>query len=216
MKKYLILFACFICLTVISAFVRGSKKVRISTISTEWILAKDINNVKVFTRQSEESKIKEFKAITTVTANMRALETLIENVESYPNWQANIATAKILKQADKATKYIYYTTEVPWPIANRDVVICSEKVQSINGTIAYNLSSKWDYIEEQKDFTRMKIVKGIWQLTPQGNNKIEVIYQFYGDPAGTIPGWIINVFIVDGPYTTLFNLKKIVEKQTSK
>lgn len=179
---------------------------------TEWKLEKTGNDIKVYTRKSEGSNIKEFKAVTTVTANMELLEKLIENVSDYPNWQTNIATAKTLKQVNKTEQYIYYTTDIPWPITDRDIVIYSEKTVSADGIITYNLVSKPDYLEKKDDFLRIKNAKGSWQFTPQGNNKIEVIYQFYGDPAGSIPGWIINMFIVDGPYTTLTNLKNKVEK----
>jgi hypothetical protein len=178
---------------------------------TEWKLEKTGNDIKVYTRQSEGSSIKEFKAVTTVTANMKSLESLIENVSDYPNWQTNIATAKILKQVNKTEQYIYYTTDLPWPMTDRDVVIFSEKTVEVDGTVRYNILSKPDYITGTDDFLRIKNAKGIWQLTPQGN-KIEIIYQFYGDPAGSIPSSIINMFIVDGPYSTLLNMKKKVGK----
>ena len=178
---------------------------------TEWKLEKTGNDIKVYTRQSEGSKIKEFKAVTTVTTNMKSLESIIENVSDYPNWQTNIATAKILKQENKTEQYIYYTTDLPWPMTDRDIVIFSEKTTNVDGTVRYNLLSKPDYIPSKDDFLRIKNAKGMWQLTPQGN-KIEIIYQFYGDPAGSIPSSIINMFIVDGPYSTLLNIKKKVGK----
>lgn len=194
-----------------TAFITVTNKNRLTDV-TQWKLEKTGENIKVYTRKSEGSNIKEFKAVTTVTANMELLEKLIENVSDYPNWQTNIASAKMLKQINKTEQYIYYTTDVPWPITDRDIVIYSEKTVSADGSITYNLVSKPDYLEKKDDFLRIKNAKGKWQFTPQGNNKIEVIYQFYGDPAGSIPGWIINMFIVDGPYTTLTNLKKKVEK----
>jgi hypothetical protein len=203
-----------IVLAVILAFAPATNKASLTSPSTEWKLSKNSNNVKVFTRQPEGSKIKEFKAVITVTSSLQSLENLIENASAYPKWQSNIASAKIVKQISKTEQYIYYTTDVPWPITDRDAVVYSEKVKSADGTITYNLMSKPDYVEEKKDFIRIKNAKGMWQFAPQGN-KVEVTYQFYGDPAGTIPDWLINLFIVDGPYTTMLNLKKIVEKKTS-
>lgn len=179
---------------------------------TEWKLEKTGNDIKVYTRQSEGSSIKEFKAVTIVTANMKSLESLIENVSDYLHWQTNIATAKILKQVNETEQYIYYTTDLPWPMTDRDIVIFSKKTVNADGSIRYNFLSKPDYITGNDDFLRIKNAKGMWQLTPQGNDKIEIIYQFYGDPAGSIPGSIINMFIVDGPYNTLVNLKKKVVK----
>lgn len=211
-NKTYIPFFIILALAVIMAFAPVSNKTLLTSPATEWKLSKNNNDVKVFTPQAEGSKIKEFKAIITVTSAINTVEKLIENADGYPNWQANIATAKILKQINETTQYIYYTTDVPWPVTNRDAVIYSEKMTNTNGTITYNLLSKPDYMEEKKDFIRIKNAKGMWQLTPKEGNKIEVIYQFYGDPAGTIPGWLINLFIVDGPYTTMLNLKRKVEK----
>jgi hypothetical protein len=199
--------------SIIFAFTNSVIKFPETKQSTQWKLEKDNNNIKVYTRQAEGSKIKEFKALTTVTTDVKLLESLIENVSDYPNWQTNITIAKTLKKVSATTQYIYYTTDIPWPLADRDAIVFSEKLTGANNSITYNLISKPDYIEVQEDFLRIKNAKGLWQFTPQTNNKIEVIYQFYGDPEGSLPGWLINMFIVDGPYTTMLNLKKKTEKQ---
>lgn len=188
-------------------------KIHTPAQSTEWELSKDNNDIKVYTRQYEGSKIKEFMAVTTVTAKMESLEALIDNVSDYPNWQANLETAKILKQVNQNEQYIYYTTDVPWPITDRDIVVHSKKTVNKKGTVTYTISSSPDYIKENDDFMRVRDAKGKWQFIPQKDGKIMVIDQFYANPAGSIPNWIINLFIVDGPYKTLTNLKKVVEQE---
>jgi len=184
-----------------------------STDSSDWKLVKAENNIKIYTRNSDGSKIKEFKAITTITAKMELLENLIDKISEYPTWQANIATAKVLKQVNKETQYIYYTTSVPWPLTNRDVVLFSEKIVDIDGTITYNLTGKPDYIKEKVNFIRVKNIKSMCKIKPIGNNKIEITFESFGDPEGVIPDSIINMFMADSPYNTLVNLRKIVENK---
>lgn len=189
----------------------GDKSV--TTDTTDWKLVKTENNIKIYTRNSEDSKIKEFKAITTITAKMELLENLIDKISEYPKWQANIATAKVLKQVNKTTRYIYYTTSVPWPLTNRDVVLFSEKIVDVDGTITYNLTGKPDYIKEKASFIRVKNIKSMCKIKPIGNNKIEITFESFGDPEGSIPDSIINMFMANSPYNTLVNLRKIIENK---
>lgn len=189
----------------------GDKSV--TTDSTDWKLVKTKNNIKIYTRNAEGSKIKEFKSVTVITADMEFLEKIIDNVSNYPAWQANIATAKILKQVNNTTRYIYYTTSVPWPVTNRDVVLLSVKFVDVDGTITYNLTGEPDYIKGKADFIRIKYLKSMCRIKSLGNKKIEITFESFGDPGGYIPDSLINIFMIDSPYNTLVNLKKIVENK---
>lgn len=180
--------------------------------SKEWKLEKTGEGINIYTRVYEGSDLKEFKAITVVNADSELLEKILENIEDYPKWQANVSTAKIITQVSKTEFYIYYTFDLPWPISDRDIVVNFKKVVGVDGKISYLLTSKPEYIKEKEGFVRIKNSFGKWQLSPQGKNKIEVLHQFYGDPAGSLPNSVINMFIVDGPYTTLVNLKNKVGK----
>lgn len=192
-----------------TSFVQSSNKSSLSG-QNGWKLEKEKSNIKIYTRNAEGSKIKEFKSVTVIAADMEFLEKLIDNVSNYPAWQANIATAKILKQVNNTTRYIYYTTTVPWPVTNRDVVLLSVKFVDVDGTITYNLTGEPDYIKEKADFIRIKNIKSMCRIKPLGNKKIEITFESFGDPRGYIPDSLINMFMIDSPFNTLVNLKKIV------
>ena len=180
--------------------------------STGWELAKDKNDVQVYTRSNEGSKFKEFKAITIIsTTNLTKTTALIENVTAYPDWQANIGSIKVLKFISSGEKYFHYTADVPWPISDRDGITYMKK-SLIDSVITYQLDSKHDYIPIKDNCLRLKIAKGSWTLTPLKDNKTKVVYQFFGDPEGSLPAAIVNMFIVDGPHTTLENLRERVQK----
>ena len=58
--------------------------------------------------------------------------------------------------------------------------------------------------------------KGKWVFTPLENGKTQVYHQFGGDPGGSIPAWIVNMFLVDGPYKTMLGLQETIAKRSSK
>ncbi|MCH7534986.1 MAG: hypothetical protein IH948_04465, partial [Bacteroidetes bacterium] len=89
-----------------------------------------------------------------------------------------------------------------------DISSSVSKKTNYNGTIMYSFMSSPDFIKETEDFVRIRDARGKWQFIQKDGEKIEVIFQFYGDPAGSLPIWLINMFIVDGPYNTLVNLRE--------
>lgn len=175
----------------------------------EWVLEKEANGITVYTRTTVGANIKEFKAIMTTTQTMNTLEDLIEKVEDYPNWQENVTTSKLLKQLNPNEQYMHATTNIPWPIKDRDIVMHSKKTIQPNGIVTYTLKSKTEYLEKSDAFIRITDAKGFWEFAPKNEREIQITYQFYGDPAGNLPDWIINLFIVSGPYTTLMNIKNL-------
>ena len=177
--------------------------------TTEWELEKHGNGIFVYTRAVKGSDIKEFKAITFTTQPMAVLEKAIEEVSKYPSWQENVTTASMLKQVDSTEMYMYYTTDIPWPLSDRDIVIHSKKTIAGNGTVTYAMKGVPDYIEKLDDFIRIPIANGVWEFTPVKESRIRIVFQFYGAPGGSIPDWLVNLFIVAGPYGTLKNLKTL-------
>jgi hypothetical protein len=57
----------------------------------------------------------------------------------------------------------------------------------------------------------MEKANGSWEFVKLSNGEIKVTYQFLADPGFNAPNWIIYLFIVDGPFKTLTNLKKSFE-----
>ena len=179
--------------------------------SAEWKLAKNKNGVVVYTRKTEGAKIREFQAIVKIKTNMTDLQKQIENAESYTEWQPHITNSKTLKKLNDNERYIYYALDVPWPLQDRDVVVFSKKTKTKSGDVLYRLKSKPDFIENKEKYIRIRDAYGFWKLSKQSGGLIKVVYQSYGDPAGSIPTGIINMFIVDGPYKTMLNLKNKLE-----
>ena len=182
----------------------------VNTIAEEdWTLEKNENGIKVYTRATEGTDIKEFKAITTVSASVAVLDKVISDFEGYPDWQENVTTARVLKKISESTHIMHYSMDLPWPADDRDIVLKNTRVKLKNGGLKYTLECMPDYIDPILDYVRIKKAFGFWKFWPTKEGKTKVIYQFMADPGGSLPDFIINMFIVSEPFDSLSYLKSI-------
>lgn len=179
----------------------------------EWKLAKEKDGIEVYTRKTEGFELKEYKSIAIVDASPEKLLKILKDVDSYKEWMANVKIAKLLKD-DEDRFYVYTEVNVPWPFDNRDQVtvsVVSKKPET--GIIEIKIDVVADYLPENKGIIRLPAGGGYWIFTPLPDGKTELYHQFAGDPGGSIPSWLANMFLVDGPYKTMLGLKEFVLKK---
>jgi hypothetical protein len=177
--------------------------------STDWKLRKDRNGIKVWTRDHKGQGILEYLSTITIETSLEKLVAIIQNVDKYPVWTANCETASIYKVLSDTSRIEYLTTKVPWPLENRDVAMEFVVVKDTETYFQANLTSIADAVPLSDDYVRIEISEGSWIFRKIDENRVEVIHQFLSDPGGSIPMFIVNMFIVSGPYKTLENLKEL-------
>ncbi len=177
---------------------------------SEWALKKNNSGIIIHTRKNTTTGYIEFKASTTIETSIKTLLDIFYDIENYKKWMADTKESKILKKISNNEQYIYIEAQTPWPLENRDIPLHQEFKKTNNGTII-TLTGKPNYIPQKQDITRIEKAIGSWELIQLQNSKVKVIYRFMADPGLNIPNWVINLFIVDGPYKTLTNLKAIVQ-----
>ncbi len=178
-----------------------------------WKLSKDKNGIQVFTRSIEGTKFKEYKTLSEVDATPEDLLAILVDVESYTEWMAHVEVAEILKTEGEDRFYVYTEVGVPWPFDNRDEVTLSVvKRKEDSAEITIEITIIPDYVPEKKGIVRMISGRGKWIFTPIENGKTKIYHRFGGDPGGSIPAWIVNIFLVDSPYKTMLALQERVVK----
>lgn len=181
-----------------------------------WKLAKEKNGIVIFTRQMEGSKFKEYKTITVVEATPQELIDILLDVENYPKWMAFVKAAELLEMDGENIFYVYSEVKLPWPFDNRDEVTKSVvKKDSLSNNYHIEIDIIEDYVPEKKGITRLVFGNGLWVFTPVDEHKTEVYHRFGGDPGGKIPAWIVNMFLVDGPYKTMMGLQELALKKSN-
>ncbi len=176
----------------------------------EWHLAKDKNGIKVYTRQVQGTKIKEYRAITSIDAPPEKLQALLYNTEKYKQWMAGLKEAKTIRWEGDSVYYTWTSLAIPWPFHDRDEVTRSVIVKdSIQGSYMVKSTIIKGIVPEKEGLVRMTKGHGHWLLQKLPDGKTKVEFQFLADPAGNLPASIVNMFIVDSPYKTLMGLKKV-------
>jgi ribosome-associated toxin RatA of RatAB toxin-antitoxin module len=177
-----------------------------------WQLEKDVDGIKVFTRNVDGYQIKEFKATTKIDAPLATVFDILLDVNNYPGWIEDVIYAEKIFQ-DKYETGMYYQLKLPWPIKNRDLSLVSRYKQLPDKSIHFELSNLPEVVEEKDGFMRMHKVAGQWHIAAIDDHTTVATYQFLADPEGFLPGWVVNMFIIDGPFKTLQNLKEYAKSK---
>jgi ribosome-associated toxin RatA of RatAB toxin-antitoxin module len=173
----------------------------------EWELKKNEDGVTVYTRNVENSNINEFKASTKLSSSAETIFNIILDVKNYIKWIEDIEYAEEVYLRENEIG-MYYQLGLPWPIKDRDVTLVSKYRTLPDNSILFQLSNNSDLKEEDADFIRIKEIKGQWLIKPIDKENCKVTYQFMADPEGFLPAWVVNIFVVNGPFKTLKNLDK--------
>jgi hypothetical protein len=181
----------------------------------DWELKKDENGIAVYTRYAENSHLKEVRSVTEVKSSLSAIVALLFDVKNYPHWIYACSEASTLKVVDDHEEDHYQVTRLPWPLDNRDMIWhfnveqdAATKIVTITNT------SEPDYIPDKKGIVRVKRVQSSYRLTPLDSGKVNVEFEIFVDPGGSIPVWLINANIVMAPYkTTVAMIKQLPDYQ---
>lgn len=184
------------------------------TNSMNWELRKSSNGIFVYTRQSLNSDIKEVKCTTNFQSNLKNLVCLIKDISAHPNYIYKCKMSYIIKNVNDSELYYYHETEAPWPVANRYGVIYYKITQNANTkVVSIKSNGILGMYPNQKDMVEVPALNATWTFTPKSDGTVDGEYYIYLNPGGNIPSWMINLFVVDGPYTTITKMKEVLQKE---
>ena len=173
----------------------------------DWLLKKENEDITVYTRSVENTNIKEFKASTTLSSSSETIFKIILDVENYPKWIEDVEYAEKIYHRDSQIG-MYYQLKLPWPINDRDITLISKYEKLEDNSTHFKLGYNSELKEVDEDFIRITKIDGEWLIKPIDQETCEVTYRFLADPEGFLPAWVINLFIVDGPFKTMQNLEE--------
>jgi len=185
----------------------------VQTPTSSWELKRDKKGIKVYTKNSPETKIKAFKVEALVQAPLDTVLKIMNDVPGYINWQADVSLTTIVETVDEQEFYYYFTVATPWPFSDRDNVMHTVVSETTDPReVTYTLNGKPEYLAEKEEFVRLPIAKGVWIFTSKDSTRTMINHEFVIDPGGNLPAWLINAKIVDSPFFTVANLVKLAEK----
>ncbi len=172
------------------------------------------DSIFVYTCKNPTSNLKAIKCNFTIRTTLSKLAGYILDVPAYTQWQYNTIESDLVKVISENEIIYRAVVHAPWPVTDRELVVKVKITQDPSSKImtvrASNISS---YLPENNDYVRIKESFGAWIVTPQEDGLLKVVYSFKVDPGGSIPAWLLNLAIAEGPYQTFKNL---IDRNNSK
>ena len=82
---------------------------------------------------------------------------------------------------------------------------------SVTKNVFTNSTAEPDFIPETDGRVRVPVYIAEYQLTPTPNGQVDVSYRLRLDPGGKIPDWMVNLFIIKGPYESTLKMRERIE-----
>jgi hypothetical protein len=176
----------------------------------DWKLEKDSDGIKVYLAKAENSSIKQFKVEAFIEATPKEIVDAVVDVENNHKWFVSVEKGKLVERISPNEFIFSQVIEVPFPFQDRQVVQNTKVTNLENGVLRIDLNSVSDALEVDNDYVRMTLATGYWVLTPTSEGT-DLEYSFLADPAGNIPAWLANQFIVDNPLKTIKGLREYID-----
>ena len=194
--------------TLLSLFVCGT----LFSQTDDCVLKKNDDKILVYTCKANGARFKSLKATFTISSTtIDELVAFLRHVENFPKWQYNMTSAKVLKQISDSVVIVRSEIDAPWPAVNRELIVQyafeenkkEKKLKVVTKTTPYDYPSR-------NDLVRVPFSHAEWMVTTVGND-LHVSYSMQIDPGGSLPAWVVNMAMAEGPHHTFVNLKKLLE-----
>ena len=177
-------------------------------------LRKSAEGIEVYTCKMADSKINSIQSSFTVSASIHTLSEALFDLKNFPKWQYKIVKTEMLKRMS-ANEFIYLAElETPWPVSNRDLIL-HVKMSATANPNEYHFSAmgKPDFIPPRDGFVRVPVSEAHWYIKVLDKSSIQIKHSILIDPGGSIPAWLMNLSLAEGPYETFKKLREYLDSR---
>ena len=173
----------------------------------DWTLAKEKNGVKVYTRIKEGQKLKELKAVATYNCTKDNLYKTFIDIQNMYQWYDMVEKVELLKQISPTEGVYKIFFDFPSLAGDRYSTIKASIKKEANGDL--KVETRFYPIDHkpEADYVYVKNIESAWRISGK-DGQLAIEHTAFMDPSGSIPNWIINATLTDGPINTLTNLRK--------
>jgi len=177
-----------------------------------WKMVEESSTSKVYTRKTDESKYEQIRIVSKVKAPISEIINALEDVNYHKEWVYETDESRLIEKRGVGDFDYYALMDMPFPVKDRDVVIRMEREQNPT-TKVVNIKSYAVEGGVEKDirYVRIDNFLSTYKITPLKDNWVEVDYFMFVDPGGTLPAWIVNLFTLKGPVSTMDSMVKLID-----
>lgn len=172
---------------------------------------------KVYVRRSKTTGYFDVRLEADLPGTINSLFAVLSDLDKFPTWAYSVRVAKVVTWKSKNNLIYYAEYGVPWPLSNRDEYAEVKFTEdTVKHTARITGTTLKDYAPEKKGIVRLTMGKGVWDIITITPKKIHLTYVLQIDPGGSIPPWIVNLFITKAPTETLKGLRGMLKKELNK
>ena len=179
-----------------------------------WQLITDRDNIQVFRRENDDSRMRSFRGVTVMPVeDFAAIGTQLNDYEFIANWMHMVSEITEISRRTQQDRNVHVTTFLPWPVSNRDVTLRILLEQSRDD---HAVNVRYRALEDQQPptpgYVRMPEMTGHLRFEPLSPPYVRVTFEVVVDPGGFIPAWLGNVILRDIPYFSLQRLGRMINQ----
>jgi len=176
-------------------------------------LKKEKDDLRVYTCSTAGSKLNVLKAeLMLEDTSFKELLDFVNDIGNYVNWQYNTKEARVLQT--RANSVVFRTVvDAPWPLSGREMIL--EQSTSFDSAIqVLKIESRtvsYDY-PQNEDLIRVPLLVAKWNVSSV-KNSLKIEYTLRIDPGGSVPAWLVNIAMTEGPYNSFLKLKNELKQK---
>lgn len=185
----------------------------------DWIQISDRDGIKVFERQTENSKFLSLRGEGLVNAPLSRVASVFFDPIRAKEWVEDLEETRILGWTSDSEFLEYDHIGTPIIVKDRDflshVTLTFDRAQK-QLTFEYKTATEEETPPELRQVRR--VIRGELNGTKyiltsvENDTKTYILGEINSDPKGSIPRWIINMFQRDWPYRSMMALRRQVAK----
>jgi START domain len=170
-------------------------------------LKRDTDGIKVYTCETQNEKFRALRAEFVIdNTSVQKLKDFLWDVSNYITWQYNMIEAE--RVSSSGNEEMIYRSEIdaPWPVDNRELFV-QVKMKQEGATTQVFIHSIPTNRPTKDGVVRVPFFDASWKIIPDGNS-LKVTYSLRIDPGGSVPAWLANIAMAEGPYISFKKLKE--------
>lgn len=181
------------------------------TADAQWTLAKDKDNIQLYTRPVAGSDFLAIRASTVMAADSDAVAAALGDGDGCSEWRRMCKSSRILEVASEQERLIYMVLDLPWPLSDRDVVMRSiTHIDPQSKTAVVKLQSDSGAYPAQKQVRAQ--CNGQFIIKVLGEKQVEVAYEMHADLGGDISADMVKSRQISATLAEMGALRALVER----
>jgi hypothetical protein len=182
-------------------------------LKKDWRLVKNKNDIKVYMKHTENTKLKTFKGVTEFEVEEPLkFATVLNDYDFLATLLHLVSSLEETERASDIDRDLKIKTFLPWPVKNRDMAVnvkINQDPETYN--VFVDVKDIKDKYPHEKGYIRMPYMDALLSIELLEDKKVRLTYRAILDPGGYVPAILVNIMMKDAPYYTLVRMKRVLQ-----